>query len=227
MKSSKVRRQIAWEAARLIVDQPELRNSDARRQAVERLFPEGIRAVDIPSDAEVSAQIRSLAAASQTAPWSARFEVYGSLLKPLANIKQDPRQHPEGDALYHSLQVFVLAQDAFAYDEEFLTAALLHDVGKAIDRKQPAAATLAALAGIVTQRTLWFIEQLPSAKAHLRGTLGIRARKRFTAGDDFEELTSLAKCDLAGRQRGIVVPELEEALQILEEMSLSHEDHAE
>ena len=40
---------------------------------------------------------------------------------------------PEGDALYHSLQVFALASDRLPYDEEFLTAALLHDVGKAIN----------------------------------------------------------------------------------------------
>ena len=44
-----------------------------------------------------------------------------------------PKYHPEGDALYHSLQVFELAREERPYDEEFLLAALLHDVGKAID----------------------------------------------------------------------------------------------
>jgi HD superfamily phosphodiesterase len=48
-------------------------------------------------------------------------------------VKQNPVYHPEGDALYHSLQVFELARQQVPWDEEFLLAALLHDVGKAID----------------------------------------------------------------------------------------------
>ena len=59
------------------------------------------------------------------------------LLQPLEGVKQSPKYHPEGDALYHSLQVFELARDERPYDEEFLLAALLHDVGKAIDPSRP------------------------------------------------------------------------------------------
>ena len=62
-----------------------------------------------------------------------RFQLFESLLLPLENVKQHVKYHPEGDALYHSLQVFDHAQDNLPYDEEFLTAALMHDVGKAID----------------------------------------------------------------------------------------------
>ena len=62
------------------------------------------------------------------------------LLLPLETVKQNPAYHPEGDALYHSLQVFDLARDALPYDEEFQLAALLHDVGKAIDPRDHVAA---------------------------------------------------------------------------------------
>ena len=43
-----------------------------------------------------------------------RFELYRALLTPLENVKQNPAYHPEGDALYHSLQVFELARDRAA-----------------------------------------------------------------------------------------------------------------
>ena len=61
------------------------------------------------------------------------FTLFRMLLEPLEGVKQSPKYHPEGDALYHSLQVFELAREERPYDEEFLLAALLHDVGKAID----------------------------------------------------------------------------------------------
>ena len=53
------------------------------------------------------------------------------LLLALDGIRQDPRWHPEGDALYHSLQTFDLSRRETA-DRELWTAALLHDVGKAL-----------------------------------------------------------------------------------------------
>jgi len=58
------------------------------------------------------------------------YEMYDLLLRPLERVKQSPKYHPEGDALYHSLQVFELARRERPYDEEFIVAALLHDVGK-------------------------------------------------------------------------------------------------
>jgi len=224
VRPSKARRQIAWEAARLINEQPELRNSDARRSAVERLFPTGIRPRDLPSDAEVGEQLRSLVKVFQPQEWESRFEIYAELLLPLAEVKQDPQAHPEGDALYHSLQVFQLVEEQLPYDEELLTAALLHDVGKAIDRRNHLSATLSALADIVTERTLWLIENIPVAHALTRGTLGIRARNRLEATENYEELTILASSDLAGRKQGIVVPELEDAINMLRELSCAADD---
>ena len=50
--------------------------------------------------------------------------------------------------LYHTLQVFELARDARPYDEEFLLAALLHDVGKGIDPHDHVAAGLAGAGGL-------------------------------------------------------------------------------
>jgi hypothetical protein len=68
------------------------------------------------------------------------FQLYRLLLLPLENVQQSPKYHPEGDVLYHSLQVFELAREHRPYDEEFLLAALLHDVGKGLDRSDHVAA---------------------------------------------------------------------------------------
>ena len=43
-----------------------------------------------------------------------RFRAYELLLLPLENVMQSPEHHPEGDVLYHSLQVFELARQAAA-----------------------------------------------------------------------------------------------------------------
>ncbi|HEX4415238.1 MAG TPA: HD domain-containing protein [Lacipirellulaceae bacterium] len=158
------------------------------------------------------------AAADEAANQVDRFQLYESLLLPLENVKQPLKYHPEGDALYHSLQVFDHARDAQAYDEEFLTAALLHDIGKAIDPTAHEAAAVEALDGFITERTAWLIEHHMLAHQLADGSLGARARRRLEQSEYFEDLVSLGECDRAGRQPGVVAPELEEALDYLREI---------
>ena len=148
-----------------------------------------------------------------------RFQVYESLLLPLEEVKQDPRYHPEGDALFHSLQVFDHARDELPYDEEFLLAALLHDVGKAIDPPNHVLAGLEALESFITPRTQWLIEHHMDAQRILDGSLGARAKRRLQQSEDYDELLLLARCDRAGRQPGATAPELEEALDYVRELS--------
>jgi len=147
-----------------------------------------------------------------------RFQVFYSLLLPLENVKQHPTYHPEGDALYHSLQVYDLACDRLPYDEEFLLAALLHDVGKGIDRYDHVASGLEALAGLITPRTTWLIENhMLAHKLHDR-TIGARARKRLRKNESYDELVLLGECDRAGRKCGVKTTELEEALDAIRAM---------
>jgi hypothetical protein len=148
-----------------------------------------------------------------------RFQVYEALLLPLEYVKEDPRYHPEGDVLYHSLQVFDLARDELPYDEECLLAALLHDVGKAIDRQNHVAAGLEALHEFITPRTAWLIENHMLGRGLLDGTLGARARRRLQQSEHFEELQLLCECDRDGRQTGVAVPDLDEALEYIRELS--------
>jgi hypothetical protein len=148
-----------------------------------------------------------------------RFQVYRMLLLPLEKVKPSRKYHPEGDVLYHSLQVFDLACDELPYDEEFLLAALLHDVGKAIDPDDHVAAGLDALRDFCTERTLWLIEHHMQAHALHEGTLGARARRRLQQSEDFDELVLLGECDRAGRVSGAEAPDLDEALEYLRDLA--------
>lgn len=148
-----------------------------------------------------------------------RFQIYEMLLLPLERVKESRKHHPESDALYHSLQVFELAREELPYDEEFLLAALLHDVGKAIDRRDHVAAALEALDGFITPRTAWLIEHHMEGQALKDGTLGARSRRRLRESEDFEELELLVECDRNGRARGAEVPDVEEALEYLRELA--------
>jgi predicted nucleotidyltransferase len=148
-----------------------------------------------------------------------RFQVFLALLLPLENVKQSPKWHPEGDALYHSLQVFDHARDQMPYDEEFLLAALLHDVGKAIDPRDHIAAGLEALEGFLTERTAWLIAHHMEGHQILDQTLGARAHRRLRQNESYEDLIVLAECDRAGRQIGVQAPELDEALDYIRSLA--------
>ena len=147
-----------------------------------------------------------------------RFQYYESLLLPLENVKQSPKYHPEGDALYHSLQVFDLACDHHPYDEEFLLAALLHDVGKAIDAGDHVAAGLEALEGFITERTRWLIENHMQAHRITDRTIGARAQKRLRQNESYEELVLLSQIDKQGRQIGVQTTSLEDSIQYLRDL---------
>lgn len=146
------------------------------------------------------------------------YQIFRLLLLPLETVKQNPKYHPEGDVLYHLLQVFDLARDERPWDEEFLLAALLHDVGKGIDPYDHVGAGLQALDGLLTPRTAFLIENHMLALEYNAGTLGFKARKKLEANEDFEDLMLLRELDSRGRVSGITVPTVDEALEFLKQL---------
>jgi hypothetical protein len=203
----------------------------AKLRAARQIIGGWARPLDLPTDQEIRDEVLAWSRmfdGSQPAERLARrgaaepldrFLLYEMLLWPLEHIKQNPKWHPEGDALYHSLQVFELARDALPYDEEFLLAALLHDVGKAIDPHDRVATGLAALEGYISERTAWLIASHEDAAALRAGTLGARGRRRLREHESFEELELLAQCDRRGRQCGAPAPEVHEALDYVRDLA--------
>jgi len=151
------------------------------------------------------------------------WALFRMLLLPLENVQQSAQHHPEGDVQYHLLQVFELARNARPWDEEFLLAALLHDVGKGIDPVDHVGAALSVLEGVITERTRFLIEHHMDALAYKAGTLGARMRRHLEASEHFEDLLLLRELDTQGRVRGAIVGTVDEALDFLKELSRENE----
>jgi hypothetical protein len=207
----------------------------AKRKAV-AVLGHRVRPGDLPSDSEVREQLVALwrepspssgEAALVPEPEPAaeigtlaehldRFAIYKMRLEPLEEVKQSPKQHPEGDALFHSLQVFHLARDIRPYDEEFLLAALLHDVGLAIDPQDHVAAGVDALRGAVTERTLWLIEHHMDLSPRRERGLSSKLKRELDESEYAEDLRLLRELDDAGRVPGQPVDTLIEVLSYLQ-----------
>jgi hypothetical protein len=151
------------------------------------------------------------------------YPVYRMLLLPLENVRGSAVWHPEGDVLYHSLQVFEQARDRRPYDEEFLLAALLHDVGKGIELYNHVEAGLQALEELITERTHFLIANHMHAHEVRNSTIGARLKRELMASPDFDDLMLLNECDVAGRERGAVVGTVDEALDYLRELARQNE----
>ncbi|MFO0952861.1 MAG: HD domain-containing protein [Isosphaeraceae bacterium] len=215
----------------------EIREADfytAKRQAA-AVLGHRVRPGDLPSDGEVREQMALLTSdwfdwkfapssapepeddgpPAQMADHVDRFAIYRMRLQPLESVKQNAHHHPEGDALYHSLQVFEHARAARPYDEEFLLAALLHDVGKAIDPSDHVGTGVEALRGAVTERTLWLIEHHMEILNYREKGISPRARKAIEGSEYLEDLKLLRDLDDAGRVPGAPVGTVEEALEYI------------
>ncbi len=232
MEHEKLRRRICFEAAQLLHSRRETNFTTARWRAARSITRSYLDSDFLPTDMEIRMALQELvatSAASVSTPTSdgmsldeasdSRFLQYHALLEPMDRVRMNRREHPEGDLLYHSLQVFHLAYDARPWDEDFLLAALLHDVGYGIDPHDADLATVTAIQDIVSERTLWLVENLPTQHRIAEGTIGARARRRLDQHEDNEELRLLAVCDINGRLPGRKVDELQAVIQTIKDLS--------
>lgn len=149
------------------------------------------------------------------------YEHLRHLLARLDGVRLPTDRHPEGDALYHALQTFELGRAARPWDEEFLAACLVHDAGLAVEPRLGIAATLEALDGLVTARTLSLVAGLPRMERALKAG---RLPKSLRGTPEAEDLGLLARCDRDGRVPGQDTCSLDEAIDYLEQLEESWDD---
>jgi len=137
------------------------------------------------------------------------FLYLSSLLENLQSVEQSPTYHPEGNALYHSLQVFECAL-ADSNNPILWTAALFHDVGKAMDYPNHAQDGADALEGLLDPHTCWLIRHHLDLLIHPKKT-----RKRLKGSTELYHLEKLRKWDLQGRNPNIEVMDIPQALELL------------
>lgn len=138
---------------------------------------------------------------------NATFDEVVAWLRDLDGVPQDPRFHPEGDALFHSLQVFERAL-ADRADPELLAAALLHDVGKAHAGRDHAEVGADLLVGL-PDRLVWCVRHHLDLLRDPR-----RTRARLHGTPALRDLERLRRWDLAGRDPRARVRSPEEAVHL-------------
>ena len=132
------------------------------------------------------------------------------LLLALDGVPQDSKYHPEGDALFHTLQVFGLALRE-TRDPILLGAALLHDVGKADAGSDHDEVGADLLEGLIHPRAVWLVRHHLDLLRHPR-----RARHR---GIEIGALQQLRRWDLGGRHPDARVMSPEHAVSIVSELT--------
>ena len=132
-----------------------------------------------------------------------------SLLVSLDGVEQSRRYHPEGDALYHSLQVFDLARRA-TQDRVLWAAALFHDVGKAIDGPLHDEVGADLLEGLLCPRVVWLVRHHLDLLKEPR-----RTRRSLRGTSQLKDLEKLRRFDLGGRDPRARVLSPERAFDLL------------
>lgn len=130
-----------------------------------------------------------------------------TLLADLEFVEQGIQHHPEGNALFHSLQVYQWA-DKESKDPEMHAAALFHDIGKAIDYAEHDRVGAEVLEGALPSRVVWLVRH------HLDLLVSpTKARRRYAGSQALVDLELLRRWDLAGRDPYAMTISTEEALE--------------
>jgi exopolyphosphatase/pppGpp-phosphohydrolase len=129
-------------------------------------------------------------------------EFMGALFAALEKCKgleQREDHHPEKDVLEHCLQTFHVACRE-SVDIDLILAALLHDVGKAVESYGHEDYSVDILSAHLTPKALWLIKNHMRVWTYLDGSMRKLSKVKELSGHPwFADLVCLARFDKMGR----------------------------
>ncbi len=127
------------------------------------------------------------------------MEPYFRALEKCRGVPQMDKYHPEGDVFGHSLQVLRWAFRE-SIDTDLILAAMLHDVGKAIDTRGHEEKAIEMLGDHLSAKTKWLIEQHMRIWDMVLGDMRRQGKVKYLIEHLFlPDLVLLARWDKMGR----------------------------
>jgi hypothetical protein len=126
-------------------------------------------------------------------------------LEACQGVEQMEVHHPEGDVFIHSLQVLRIAFKE-TVDIDLILAAMLHDVGKAVDNHNHEKEAVSLLGDNLSKKSLWLIEHHMRIWYLINGEMKRRLKVQELINHGWiTDLFLLARWDKMGRQPGLNV----------------------
>ena len=145
------------------------------------------------------------------------------LLHNCIGVKQMEKYHPEGDVLKHTYQVFKWAIRE-SMDVDLILAALLHDVGKAVDNHNHVKESVKLIENFSSCKTVWLVENHMRIWDYISGEMqGLKKCITLAGHTWLPELIQLARWDKKGRNPNsqTYFPD-EEIVRILNQKAKAH-----
>jgi len=122
-----------------------------------------------------------------------------TILERTRGVEQRADYHPEGDVLNHSLQTMYCAFKE-TIDTDLILAAMMHDVGKALEKDGHAEIAFELLQPFLSAKSLWLIRHHMRVRLFLDGHMKRKSKIDYLLENAwFTDLVLLSRFDLMGR----------------------------